>query len=60
MEMLPHRPPFLLIDKIMELSDKWLLNPSIFFALKGDNFDGNLYAQSAIEKGASYASSSFV
>ena len=28
---------------------------SIFFALKGDNFDGNLYAQSAIEKGSSYA-----
>jgi len=28
---------------------------SIFFALKGDNFDGNLYAQNAIEKGAYYA-----
>ena len=28
---------------------------SIFFALKGDNFDGNLFAQSAIEKGSNYA-----
>ncbi|OFX60133.1 MAG: UDP-N-acetylmuramoyl-tripeptide--D-alanyl-D-alanine ligase [Bacteroidetes bacterium GWA2_30_7] len=28
---------------------------SIFFALKGENFDGNAYAKSAIEKGASYA-----
>lgn len=28
---------------------------SIFFALKGDNFDGNKYAHSAIEKGVAYA-----
>jgi UDP-N-acetylmuramoyl-tripeptide--D-alanyl-D-alanine ligase len=28
---------------------------SIFFALKGDQFNGNLFALSAIEKGASYA-----
>ncbi|OFX21690.1 MAG: UDP-N-acetylmuramoyl-tripeptide--D-alanyl-D-alanine ligase [Bacteroidetes bacterium GWA2_31_9] len=28
---------------------------SLFFALKGDNFDGNEYAKSAIKKGASYA-----
>lgn len=28
---------------------------TIFFALKGDNFDGNKYASEAIEKGASYA-----
>ncbi|MBU2997177.1 UDP-N-acetylmuramoyl-tripeptide--D-alanyl-D-alanine ligase [Cellulophaga baltica] len=27
----------------------------IFFALKGDNFDGNKYAKQAIEKGAKYA-----
>lgn len=27
----------------------------IFFALSGDNFNGNLYAQEAINKGASYA-----
>jgi UDP-N-acetylmuramoyl-tripeptide--D-alanyl-D-alanine ligase len=28
------------------------LNGKIFFALKGDNFNGNKYAQSAVEKGA--------
>lgn len=28
---------------------------SIFFALKGENFDGNAYASSALEKGCSYA-----
>ena len=28
---------------------------SIFFALKGDNFDGNAFALSSLEKGASYA-----
>lgn len=28
---------------------------SIFFALKGDRFDGNLYAQKALELGAAYA-----
>lgn len=28
---------------------------SIFFALKGDNFNGNLYAEEALKKGAIYA-----
>ena len=28
---------------------------SIFFALKGDNFNGNLFAEEALKKGASYA-----
>ena len=27
----------------------------IFFALKGENFDGNAYAAKALESGASYA-----
>ncbi len=27
----------------------------LFFALKGENFDGNSYAQTALEKGAAYA-----
>lgn len=31
------------------------LNNSIFFALKGDNFNGNLYAEKALVKGANYA-----
>ena len=28
---------------------------SIFFALKGDSFDGNKFAQAALDKGCSYA-----
>ena len=28
---------------------------SIFFALKGDNFNGNKFAEEAIKNGASYA-----
>jgi len=31
------------------------LNNSIFFALKGDNFNGNLYAKEALTKGANFA-----
>ncbi|HIK63387.1 MAG TPA: UDP-N-acetylmuramoyl-tripeptide--D-alanyl-D-alanine ligase, partial [Flavobacteriales bacterium] len=32
-----------------------IVDKSIFFALKGENFNGNNYAQSAIEKGCVYA-----
>jgi UDP-N-acetylmuramoyl-tripeptide--D-alanyl-D-alanine ligase len=32
-----------------------ILDNSIFFALKGEKFNGNLFAQKAIENGASYA-----
>ena len=28
---------------------------SIFFSLKGENFNGNAFAEKALEKGASYA-----
>ena len=28
---------------------------SVFFALKGDRFNGNLFAESALEKGCAYA-----
>ena len=31
------------------------LKSSIFFALKGDNFNGNIYAKKALEEGASFA-----
>lgn len=31
------------------------LESSIFFALKGDNFNGNIYAEEALKKGALYA-----
>ncbi len=37
-------------------TDTRLINKdALFIALKGDNFDGNKYAQQAIEKGAKYA-----
>ena len=37
-------------------TDSRIIKPnSIFFALKGEHFDGNTFAQSALEKGASYA-----
>lgn len=32
-----------------------ILPGSLFFALKGETFDGNLFAQKAVESGASYA-----
>jgi UDP-N-acetylmuramoyl-tripeptide--D-alanyl-D-alanine ligase len=32
-----------------------LKNGDLFFALKGENFDGNTFAKKAIEKGAAYA-----
>ena len=53
--------------QIDELYNLFLLHPqvttdsrdcpegSIFFALKGENFDGNAYANQALEKGCSYA-----
>ena len=30
-------------------------NGCLFFALKGENFNGNKFAESALEKGASFA-----
>ncbi len=32
-----------------------IIKDSIFFALKGENFDGNLFASSALENGAAFA-----
>ncbi len=55
------------IDIIPDLYKKFIENPfvttdsrntldkSVFFALKGENFDGNVYAESALENGASVA-----
>ena len=34
---------------------RYIKKSQIFFALKGDNFNGNIYASLAIENGASYA-----
>ena len=32
-----------------------IIDKSIFFALKGDNFNGNEFAQKALDDGAAYA-----
>jgi UDP-N-acetylmuramoyl-tripeptide--D-alanyl-D-alanine ligase len=38
------------------ITDSRIAEPnSLFFALKGENFDGNKYAENALEKGCSYA-----
>lgn len=41
--------PFISIDT------RKIQNESIFFALKGENFNGNLFAKEALDKGAAYA-----
>ena len=39
---------------VVSTDSRRIVKNSIFFALKGENFDGNIYAKSAIEKGAKY------
>ena len=53
------------IDKLYELfcecggsittDSRTIKGGELFFALKGDNFDGNAYAEKALEAGAAYA-----
>ncbi|HRF17922.1 MAG TPA: Mur ligase domain-containing protein, partial [Chitinophagaceae bacterium] len=54
----------MLIEELYQLFEQYpsvqtdtrKLNPGdIFFALKGDNFNGNSFAKKAIEVGAAYA-----
>ncbi len=40
---------------VVSTDTRKITKDSIFFALKGDNFNGNKYAYEAIEKGAKYA-----
>jgi len=40
---------------IISTDSRQIENGSLFFALKGENFNGNKFAHSALEKGASYA-----
>jgi UDP-N-acetylmuramoyl-tripeptide--D-alanyl-D-alanine ligase len=44
-----------LVSKGVSTDTRTLKPNEIFFALKGDNFDGNAYAMQALEKGASFA-----
>ncbi len=39
----------------VSIDTRKIQNGDLFFALKGDNFDGNKFAKSAIDKGAKYA-----
>src|SRR5690606_27388601 len=47
-------PLFLECDSI-STDTRNIASNSMFFALKGDNFNGNKFAEIAIEKGAKYA-----
>ena len=40
---------------LVDTDTRTIRNGSIFFALKGDNFNGNQFAEEALKKGASYA-----
>lgn len=42
-------------NRSISTDSRQLLPGCLFFALKGENFDGNKYAQKAIEAGAAYA-----
>ncbi|MFP4664460.1 MAG: UDP-N-acetylmuramoyl-tripeptide--D-alanyl-D-alanine ligase [Bacteroidales bacterium] len=49
-----------LYEKLKECSgistdSRSIINGSMFFALRGDNFDGNKFARQALDKGAKYA-----
>ena len=44
-----------LICSSVSIDTRTLQEDAMFFAIKGDNFDGNRFAQAAIEKGAKYA-----
>lgn len=46
---------FYLANPLISTDTRSITNGSIFFALKGDNFNANEFAQQAVEKGASYA-----
>jgi UDP-N-acetylmuramoyl-tripeptide--D-alanyl-D-alanine ligase len=46
---------FFLKHRTISTDSRQVVPGSLFFALKGDNFDGNKYAQVALEAGAAYA-----
>ncbi len=46
---------YLLCGMNVSTDTRKLGNGEMFFALKGDNFNGNLFAEQALEKGAAYA-----
>ena len=44
-----------LINRSVSTDSRQIIPGCLFFALKGENFDGNKYAQKAIDAGATYA-----
>ncbi len=42
-------------NPVVSTDSRYIKKGSMFFALKGKNFDGNAFASSALEKGAAYA-----
>jgi len=40
---------------LVDTDTRKIRNGSLFFALKGDNFNGNMFAKQAIDNGANYA-----
>jgi UDP-N-acetylmuramoyl-tripeptide--D-alanyl-D-alanine ligase len=42
-------------NPIIDTDSRTIRNKSIFFALKGENFNANLFAEDALKKGASFA-----
>ena len=46
---------FLECNSIIDIDSRSIRNGSMFFAIKGDNFDGNKFANEALKKGAKIA-----
>ena len=46
---------FLECNSILDIDSRSIRNGSMFFAIKGDNFDGNKFANEALKKGAKVA-----
>ena len=46
---------FLECNSVVDIDSRSIRYGSMFFAIKGDNFDGNQFAQEALNKGAKFA-----
>jgi UDP-N-acetylmuramoyl-tripeptide--D-alanyl-D-alanine ligase len=52
---IPNLYALFLTNPLVSTDSRKIETGCLFFALKGDNFDGNQFAQGAIERGAAYA-----
>ena len=53
--MIKHIHSLYLKNSVISTDTRDILKKSIFFALKGDNFNANEFAKEALDKGASFA-----